>query len=116
MDRVCAPHGLNRERRGEPLTDRSSRPHRSPRRTPLLVEQAVLRARHELQVGPHLLGWALGLAASTVYAIFVRHDQRWLRPRPPREQIVRYERERPGELLHVDVKKLGRILAPGHRV
>ena len=98
------------------LADRSSRPRRSPRRTPAAVEQAVLRAREELRLGPHALGWALGLAASTVHAILRRHGRSRLRPRPGRGEIVRYERERPGELVHVDVKKLGRIVAPGHRV
>ena len=76
----------------------------------------MLRARHELRLGPHPLGWALGLAASTVHAILRRHGCSRLRPRLAREPIVRYERERPGELLHVDVKKLGRIAVPGHRV
>ena len=62
------------QRRGEGLADRSSRPHRSPRRTPAAVEQAVLRARPGVAPsGPHLLGWALGLAASTVHAILRRH-------------------------------------------
>ena len=87
----------------------------TPRRTPAAVEQAVLRARRELRIGPHPLGWALGLAASTVHAILVRHGCSQLNPRE-RVQVVRYERERPGELLHVDVRKLGRILRPGHRV
>jgi transposase InsO family protein len=45
-----------------------------------------------------------------------RHGCSKLKPRLPREEIVRYERERPGELVHVDVKKLGRIIRPGHRV
>jgi transposase InsO family protein len=76
----------------------------------------VLRARAELRLGPHPLGWALGLAASTVHAILRRHGCSRLNPRQPREAVVRYERERPGELLHVDVKKLGRIIRPGHRV
>src|SRR5438552_2774977 len=92
---------VNRSRRGEGLTDRSSRPHRSPRRASEAVEQSVLRARAELQLGPHLVGWATGVAASTVHAILRRHGCSRLRPPPPREQIVRYERERPGELLHV---------------
>jgi len=107
---------VGRHRRGEGLADRSSRPRRSPRRTPASVEQAVLRARAELRVGPHPLGWALGLAASTVHAILRRHGCSRLAPRLPREPVVRYERERPGELLHVDVKKLGRIAKPSHRV
>jgi transposase InsO family protein len=107
---------VNRSRRGEGLDDRSSRPHRSPRRTSEAVEQAVLRARSELQAGPHVIAWATGVAASTVHAILRRHGRSRLKPRVPRGEIVRYERERPGELLHVDCKKLGRILVPGHRV
>jgi transposase InsO family protein len=51
-----------------------------------------------------------------VHAILKRNDCSRLKPRPAREEIVRYERERPGELLHVDCKRLGRIIAPGHRV
>ncbi len=107
---------VNRHRRGEGLEDRSSRPHRSPRRVEVEIEQAVLRARAELQAGPHVIGWATGLAASTVHAILRRNGCSRLKPRLPREEIVRYERERPGELLHVDCKKLGRIIRPGHRV
>jgi transposase len=107
---------VNRHRRGEGLEDRSSRPHRSPRRIDEQVEQTVLRARAELQAGPHVIGWATGIAASTVHAILRRNGCSKLKPRLPRGEIVRYERERPGELLHVDVKKLGRIIRPGHRV
>jgi transposase InsO family protein len=99
---------VNRARRGEGLADRSSRPHHSPRRTPAWVEERVLQARRELGQGPHPLGWALGLAASTVYAILARHGRSRLRERV-REPVVRYERERAGELLHIDVKPLGRI-------
>jgi transposase InsO family protein len=113
--RQRASKWVGRARRGERLEDRSSRPRRSPRRTPVVVEQAVLRARRELRVGPHPLGWALGLAASTVHAILVRHGCSQLDP-PARAAVVRHERERPGELIHVDVKKLGRILRPGHRL
>jgi transposase InsO family protein len=107
---------VGRFRRGEGLADRSSRPHRQPRRTAAAVEQAVLRARQELRLGPHPLGWGLGLAASTVYAILRRNDCSRLHERPARGEVVRYERERPGELVHVDVKKLGRIIKPSHRV
>jgi transposase-like protein len=114
--RQTASKWVGRARRGEGLDDRSSRPRRSPRRTPPAVEQAVLRARAELRLGPHPLGWALGLAASTVHAILRRNGCSRLKPRLPREAVVRYERERAGELLHVDVKKLGRIIKPSHRV
>jgi transposase InsO family protein len=114
--RQTASKWIGRARRGEGLADRSSRPRHSPRRTPLAVEQAVLRARAQLRCGPHPLGWALGLAASTVHAILRRHGCSRLQPKPTREQVVRYERERAGELLHIDIKKLGRIIRPGHRV
>jgi transposase InsO family protein len=87
---------VNRHRRGEGLEDRSSRPHRSPRRVDVRVERAVLRARAELQAGPHMIGWATGVAASTVHAILRRHGRSRLKPRQPREAIARYERERPG--------------------
>jgi transposase InsO family protein len=114
--RQTASKWVNRGRRGESLEDRSSRPHRSPRRTPALVEQAILRARDELREGPHVIGWALGVAASTVHAVLRRHGRSRLVSKPAREEVVRYERERLGELVHVDIKKLGRILKPGHRV
>jgi transposase InsO family protein len=114
--RQTASKWVNRRRRGESLRDRSSRPHRSPRRTPASVERAILRAREELREGPHVIGWALGIAASTVHAVLRRHGRSRLVVRVPGEQVVRYERSRPGELVHVDCKKLGRILKPGHRV
>ena len=114
--RQTASKWVGRKRRGEDLHDRSSRPRHSPRRTPASVEQAILRAREELREGPHVIGWALGVAASTVHAVLRRHGRSRLVSRQPREEIVRYERSRPGELVHVDCKKLGRILKPGHRV
>lgn len=114
--RQTASKWVNRARRGESLHDRSSRPRSSPRRTAVSVEQAILRARAELREGPHVIGWALGIAASTVHAVLRRHGcSRLVRRQPPAE-VVRYERQRPGELVHVDCKKLGRILKPGHRV
>jgi transposase InsO family protein len=114
--RQTASKWVNRRRKGESLGDRSSRPHRSPGRTPIAVEQAILRARAELREGPHVIGWALGVAASTVHAVLRRHGRSRLCTRPRREEIVRYERSSPGELVHVDCKKLGRIVKPGHRV
>jgi transposase InsO family protein len=114
--RQTASKWVNRLRRGESLHDRSSRPRSSPRRTPASVEQAILRARAELREGPHVIGWALGVAASTVHAVLRRHGRSRLVVPLAREEIVRYERARPGELVHVDVKKLGRIVTPGHRV
>ena len=114
--RQTASKWVNRARRGECLRDRSSRPRRSPKRTPAALEAAILCARLELRAGPHVVGWAVGAAASTEHAVLRRHGRSRLVQPPARSQIVRYERERPGELVHVDCKKLGRILAPGHRV
>lgn len=114
--RQTASKWVGRHRRGEGLEDRSSRPHCSPTRTREPVERAILRARAELRAGPHVVGWALGVAHSTVHAVLRRHGCSRLVTPLPRERIVRYERERPGELLHVDCKRLGRILLPGHRV
>jgi len=114
--RQTASKWVGRRRRGEGLFDRSSRPLRSPRRTPASVEQAILRARAELREGPHVIGWALGVASSTVHAVLRRHGRSRLSERPAREEVVRYERASPGELVHVDIKKLSRIVRPGHRV
>ena len=58
--RQTASKWVNRGRRGEGLADRSSRPRRSPRRTPAAVEEAILRAREQLREGPHVIGWAVG--------------------------------------------------------
>jgi transposase InsO family protein len=109
--RQTASKWVNRGRRGEPLTDRSSRPHRSPRRTRARVEQRVLALRAQTRNGPHPIGWELGLPASSVHAILRRHGQSRLNP-PSREPVIRYQRERPGELVHIDIKKLGRIRRP----
>jgi transposase InsO family protein len=114
--RQTASKWVNRHRRGEPLADRSSRPCRSPRRTPDTLEQAILRTREELRAGPHVIGWAVGAAASTVHAVLRRHGRSRLVAKARHEAAVRYERERPGELVHVDIKKLGKIALPGHRV
>ena len=114
--RQTASKWVNRDRRGEGLADRSSRPHRSPGRTPAAVEEAILRTRESLREGPHIVAGALGLAASTVHAVLRRHGRSRLVTRPRPEDVIRYEHPRPGDLIHVDIKKLGRILKPGHRV
>src|SRR5262245_33640302 len=114
--RQTASKWLGRSRAGEGLWDRSSRPRRSPRRTPPALERRVLAARERLRCGPHPLGWLLGMAPSTVHAILRRHGRSRLCEPRRSGPAVAYERERAGELVHVDVKKLGRILAPGHRV
>jgi transposase InsO family protein len=97
------------------LEDRSSAPAWVPSRTPAEREQVIL-ARRELRfTGPEIAD-TLGMPLSTVGAVLSRHGRGRL-PRPqPDEPANSYERPRPGELVHIDVKKLGRIGRPGHRV
>jgi transposase InsO family protein len=93
------------------LHDRSSRPHSTPHRTAPETEGAVCRLRQSRKLGPARIGPILGLPASTVHRILTRHGLHrlaWL-DRPTGEPIRRYERSRPGELVHVDIKKLGNI-------
>jgi transposase InsO family protein len=96
------------------LRDRSSRPHRSPMRLSHEREQAILARRHARLEGPHQIAWALGEAPATVHRVLRRLGAPRLADidRPTR-RIVRYERERPGELVHVDIKKQGRIPSGG---
>jgi transposase InsO family protein len=93
------------------MIDRSCRPHRSPTRTaPAVVKRIVgLRRRHRL--GPVEIGARLGVAASTVHAVLVRCRLNRLShlDRVTGEPVRRYEHDRPGALIHIDVKKLGNI-------
>src|SRR3990172_305418 len=100
------------------LEDRPSRPLRSPHALPTEEVQGILQARHRLRVGPHRLAPALGRPRSTIYGVLRRHGLSRLRDWDrPTAVPVRYVRERPGELLHLDVKKLARIPAGGgHRI
>ena len=92
------------------LADRSSRPHRSSRRLSAAREQAILAYRAAHRVGPHRIGWALGEAHSTVHAVLRRHGVPCLVELDrPTGQPVRCQRQQPGELVHLDVKKQGRI-------
>ncbi|TDD70852.1 IS481 family transposase [Actinomadura rubrisoli] len=101
------------------LHDRSSRPHRTPHRTPAQEEEQVCALRRDRKLGPARIGAILGMPASTVHRVLTRHHLNrlaWL-DRPTGQIIRRYERDRPGELVHVDVKKLGRIPdGGGHKV
>lgn len=100
------------------LEDRPSTAHRCPHALPPSRVRKVLAARRRLKVGPHRLGPELGMARSTVYGILRRHGTSRLHHTDrPTATPIRYEKDRPGELLHVDVKKLGRIPpGGGHRV
>lgn len=100
------------------LVDRSSRPHHMPTRTAPEVEELVIAARLEHRRGPDWIGPELGVPARTVSRILRRHRVPRLAVCDPmtgevirasKTTAVRYERERPGELVHMDVKKIGRI-------
>jgi transposase InsO family protein len=94
----------------EGLRDRSSAPLRTPHALDELAIETILALRSDLAVGPHRLAHQLKMAQSTIYGVLKRHGVSNLRrlDRTTRE-IIRYERPAPGDLLHIDVKKLGRI-------
>ena len=97
------------------LLDRSSAPKSIPHRTPdELVEVVVLLRR--LRMTGAEIAFCLAMALSTVSAVLLRVGLGKLSRLEPPEPPNRYERRHAGELLHVDVKKLGRIIRPGHRV
>jgi transposase InsO family protein len=97
------------------LADRSSRPRRQPRQLPPAAEAEILAARERSGYGPLRLAAIVGRPASTIGKVLRRLGCSRL-PKPERDPIVRYERERPGELLHVDTKKLGRFWTAGKRI
>jgi transposase InsO family protein len=95
----------------EGLVDRSSRPMRCPHRTSAALEAQIVELRRELKLGPARIGSRLGVPPSTVHRVLVRlglNRLAWM-DRPSGRVIRRYERARPGELIHVDIKKLGKI-------
>lgn len=97
------------------LADRPPVPRRQPRRLPRELEQRILSAREYANAGPLIVAGQLGLPASTVWKVLRRNGVSRL-PRPQRGPVVRYERQRPGELVHVDIKKLGRFWTVGKRI
>jgi transposase InsO family protein len=100
------------------MHDRSSRPHRCPRRTPAPMVRKIVHLRWRKRLGPVAIADRLGLAPSTVHAVLVRCRINRLShiDRRTGEPIRRYEHDYPGSLLHVDVKKLGNIPdGGGHR-
>ncbi len=93
------------------MADRSSRPHRQPNRTPAPVVRKIVHLRRNHRLGPVAIADQLGLAASTVHAVLVRCRLNRLShiDRATGEPVRRYEHHAPGDLLHVDVKKLGNV-------
>lgn len=120
ISRKCVRKWLDRyAAEGESgLADRSSRPHHMPGQTPVALEQRIIELRRRERRGPDWLGTELGVPARTVSRVLARHQVPWLCALDPitgevirssKATAVRYERERPGELVHMDVKKIGRI-------
>jgi transposase InsO family protein len=97
------------------LLDRSSAPRRIPHKTPPERVAEIVRLR-KLRWTAARIAIALGAALSTVSAVLKRVGLGKRSRLDPPEPPNRYERRRPGELIHIDVKKLGRIVRPGHRV
>lgn len=93
------------------MTDRSSRPHTSPRRTPTRTERRIIKVRVLRRWGPARIAYLLGLNPATVHRVLTRYHLARLThlDRATGRVIRRYEREQPGELVHVDIKKLGNI-------
>jgi transposase InsO family protein len=120
VSRQCAHRWINRflEEGEAGLRDRSSRPHHRPSQTPVEVEEAIVAMRREQRRGQDWIGPELGVPARTVARVLRRHGVPYLRECDPltgemirasKTTAVRYERDRPGELVHVDVKKIGKI-------
>jgi transposase InsO family protein len=93
------------------MADRSSAPHHQPNRTPAPVVRKIVHLRWKQRLGPVEIGDRLGMPSSTVHAVLVRCRVNRLShiDRATGEPIRRYEHEHPGDLIHVDVKKLGRV-------
>jgi len=101
------------------LEDRSSRPHRVPLRTARDLERQILALRTQRKLGPARIAGILGMPASTVHRVLVRHGCNrlsWV-DRPTGRLVRRIETSHPGELVHIDVKKLASIPdRGGHRM
>jgi len=99
----------------EALVDRPPVPRRQPRRLSAHEEAEILAAREYARAGPVIVAGLLGRPASTVWKVLHRHGRSRL-PKPTPEPVRRYERKRPGELVHVDIKRLGRFWTVGKRI
>lgn len=97
------------------LRERPSTPHSHPRRLARELEAEILAIRERTGGGPQVVGAIVGRATSTVGKVLRRLGCSRL-PREPRAPVQRYERERPGELVHIDTKKLGRFWHVGKRI
>ena len=97
------------------LGDRSSAPRRSPHRLAPHLLREILRLRRRRWTGPRIAR-SLGLPVSTVGLALRRQGLGRLKALEPKEPVIRYQRQSPGERIHIDTKKLGRIDGVGHRI
>ncbi|MGJ1552100.1 IS481 family transposase [Clavibacter sepedonicus] len=121
---ATASRWARRYRAGLPMTDRSSRPHRQPGRTSQRRERRIIALRFTRRWGPHRISYHLRIPRSTVERVLRRYRMPLLTHLDSatglpvrRSPARRYEHSSPGDLVHVDIKKLGRIPdGGGHRV
>ena len=97
------------------LADRSSRPHRLYRPTPQPIVERIIALRRERMTGKQI-AVTVGVAPATVSRILKRNGLSRLASIEPPQPIRRYERATPGEIIHFDIKKLGRFEKTGHRI
>jgi len=97
------------------LQDRSSRPFQSPARTSATIEEQVVLLRKQRRTFDRIAD-ETGISRATVGRILMRHGLNRWRDLEPQEPVIRYEREKPGEMVHIDIKKLGKFNRVGHRI
>jgi transposase InsO family protein len=97
------------------LRDRTSKPHRQPLKTAPSWEKQILELR-AMRMTAQRIAQSLSLPKSTVARVLARHGQSRLPPLHPPPPVVRYEWKRPGDLVHLDVKKLAKVRGIGHRI
>jgi transposase InsO family protein len=101
---------------GQPaMMDRSSRPHHSPRRIAQALERAIIGLRRQRLCGAHI-AVQMGVSAATVSRVLKRAGLSRMKDLDPIEPQRRYEYKKPGEMIHLDIKKLGRFNRTGHRI
>ena len=116
LSRRSAVRWIGRYRAGDlELLDRSSKPRCSPRRTPDRVVERVIELRRQRQTGAEIAR-RLTISPATVARILARAGLQRLKTLEPKVPVQRYEKQRPGQLIHLDTKKLGRIARVGHRI
>ncbi len=97
------------------LQDRSSRPFQSPARTSATIEEQVVLLRKQRRTFDRTAE-ETGISRATVARILMRHGLNRWRDLEPQEPVIRYEREKPREMVHIDIKKLGKFDRVGHRI